>query len=278
VLDVLLKPGDAEWQRRTFTVIFGHKSSAGRWFDVALLIAVLGSVAAVMAESVDWIRKDFGPVLIGIEWLFTILFTIEYIIRLSCLKHKRAYALSFFGIVDLLAILPTYLSFFLPGSQALVSIRALRLLRVFRILKLVPLVREATVLRDALWQSRAKLAVFLLAVLIAVTIMGSLMHVIEGRRNGGFQNIPQSIYWAVITMTTVGYGDVVPMTSLGKFLSAVLIIFGYSLIVVPTGIVSSEMRGSLTPGPMCGSCNRRRSDRQAVFCPWCGVRVSDDEL
>ena len=257
-----LRPGRAGWQRALFHVIFGHKSDAGRWFDVALLVAVLASTIAVMIESVGSIRDSYRSLLYGIEWGFTILFTIEYVLRLACLRRKRAYAVSFFGIVDLLAILPTYLSLVLPGTQALATVRALRLLRVFRILKLVPLVREATALRDGLWQSRSKLAVFLLAVMIAVTIMGSLMHVVEGDENPDFGSIPASIYWAVITMTTVGYGDVVPLTPLGKFLSVVLIIFGYSLIVVPTGIVSASMkdRGDATAeGVACSSCGQGRS-------------------
>ncbi len=274
-----LRPGESGWQRELFHVIFGHKSAAGRWFDVALLVAVLGSVVAVMAESVDSIQTNYGPLLVGVEWFFTILFTIEYVLRLACLQRKRAYAGSFFGIVDFLAILPTFLTL-IPGveTQALATIRALRLLRVFRILKLVPLVHEATALRDGLWQSRSKLAVFLLAVLIAVTIMGSLMHVVEGSHNPDFGSIPASIYWAVITMTTVGYGDVVPLTPFGKFLSAVLIIFGYSLIVVPTGIVSATIKqpdasptGSLRVGlpcPICGgSCIK-----EAPLCPWCGTQ------
>ena len=287
-LDWKVRPGHAEWQRRLFVVIFGHHSDAGRRFDVVLLIAVLASTIAVMLETVGWINKQYKGYLVTLEWCFTIAFTLEYVLRMACLRHKRAYAVSFFGVVDLLAILPTYISLLLPGSQALATVRALRLLRVFRILKLVPLVREGTALRDAIWHSRDKLLVFLLAVTVAVTIMGSLMYFIEGADNGvgtvnpNLDSIPKGIYWAVVTMTTVGYGDIVPQTAFGKFLTVVLIIFGYSLIVIPTGIVSASMGDAPTPAvkpslpspPRCPNCDRPAAEPAAPFCAWCGSRRS----
>ena len=269
-------------QRRMFAVIFRHDTKPGRWFDVALLIAIVASTGAVMLESVAGIRERHGWLLFSIEWGFTILFTIEYVLRLYCVRERLRYATSFFGVVDLLAVLPTYLSLFLPGAQALATVRALRLLRIFRVLKLVQFVGEAAALKEVLWISRAKIIVFLLVVTVVVTIVGALMHLIEGRQpDSDFASIPQSIYWAIVTMATVGYGDIVPVTPAGKFLSAVLIVFGYSLIVVPTGIVTAEwqeQRGKVLPGgtagPTCPRCGLEDLDDDSRFCKRCGEAVA----
>ena len=269
-------------QRRLFAIIFRHDTRPGRWFDVGLLIAIVASTGAVMLESVPGIRERHGTLLYAIEWGFTILFTIEYALRLYCVRERLRYMTSFFGVVDLLAVLPTYLSLFLPGAQALSTVRALRLLRIFRVLKLVQFVGEAAALKEVLWISRAKIVVFLLVVTVVVTIVGALMHVIEGPHNSDFASIPQSIYWAIVTMATVGYGDIVPVTPMGKFLSAVLIVFGYSLIVVPTGIVTAEwqeQRGKVLPdgkaGPTCPQCGLEDLDSDSRYCKRCGARIDD---
>ncbi len=268
-----VRPGPRPWQRRLFIVIFGHHTRAGRWFDVTLLVAILASTLAVMLDSVNSIRERHGPLLYAVEWGFTILFSIEYLLRVACVARRRRYIFSFFGVVDLLAILPTFASLYFTDARALTTVRALRLLRVFRVLKLVRFVGEAAVLRAAIWQSRQKVAVFLLAVFVIVTILGSLMHLVESPSNPGFTSIPQSIYWAIVTMATVGYGDVVPQTPMGKFLSAMLIVIGYSLIVVPTGIVSSELSGDKqrqSPAPPCPTCSHQPLDPAARYCDRCG--------
>ena len=225
-----------------------------------------------MLESVEDFRKEHRDLLLGVEWGFTLLFTAEYALRLACVRRPMVYVRSFFGAVDLLAILPTFGSLFVARTQGLATIRALRLLRIFRVFKLARFMSEAAVLRDVLWQSRAKLTVFLMGVTIVVTIIGSLMYVVEGRSNPGFGSIPESIYWAVVTMATVGYGDVVPRTPLGKGLSMVLIVFGYGLIVVPTGIVTAEWGGGSgkATGRACPSCGKGGHDADAGFCKACG--------
>ena len=222
-------------RERLRTIIFGTGTPAGKAFDVGLLALIIASVLAVVLESVSWIREDYGSWLHTFEWVVTISFTIEYVLRLYCVNKPWRYARSFFGVVDLLAILPTYLSIFIPGAQSLLVIRALRLLRVFRVLKLVHFVGEASQLRVALQASLRKIIVFLGAVLALTVIVGSAMYLIEGEENG-FTNIPVSIYWAIVTMTTVGYGDMAPETPLGKALASLIMILGYGIIAVPTAI------------------------------------------
>ena len=232
----------APWRRRLHEIIFEADTPAGKAFDVGLLVAIGLSVLVVMLESVTEIRDLHSTKLITSEWIFTILFTIEYILRLSCVRKPHRYATSFFGVVDLLAVLPTYLTLVLPGSavQSLMVIRALRLLRVFRIFKLAQFLTEAKNMKLAIWASRAKITVFLATVAIIVVIMGSLMHLVEGPENG-FTSIPRSIYWAIVTLTTVGYGDLSPKTSLGQGISAMMMIVGYSfIIIVPMGIIYTE--------------------------------------
>jgi voltage-gated potassium channel len=259
-------------------VIFEADTPLGKFFDVALLIAIVLSVLAVMLESVDDIRKQYGDVLIAAEWFFTVLFTAEYVLRLICVVRARAYALSFFGIVDLLAILPTYISVLFPGAQSLAVVRALRLLRVFRVFKLGYFLTEAADLRKAVWDSRAKVVVFLATVIIIVVIVGSAMHLIEGGEEGTkFTSIPQSVYWAIVTMTTVGFGDITPQTPLGKVIASGLIIVGYSLIIVPTGFVSAELvesrrksKQNAHTSQACRQCMREGHDADAKFCKYCG--------
>jgi len=245
---------------------------AGKAFDVALLVFILASVVAVMLESVVSVREDYGSALRAFEWVITILFTVEYGLRLYCVGRPLAYAFSFYGIVDLLAILPTYLSVVFTGAQSLLVIRALRLLRVFRVLKLVHFVGEATELRVALRASARKIVVFLGAVITLVLVVGAIMYLIEGEESG-FTSIPQGMYWAVVTMTTVGYGDIAPQTVPGKLLASLIMILGYGIIAVPTGIVSVEMsaaRGRAVSTQVCPRCASEGHEPGAKFCKNCG--------
>jgi len=268
-----LRPGTRRWQKRIFHVIFGHNTRAGFAFDVVLLVAILVSTLAVMLETVEAIDRKFHGYLIVLEWAATVLFTIEYLLRIVCLRNPRRYVFSFFGLVDLVSIVPTYLSLLIRDAQGLATVRALRLLRVFRILKLARFIREGRALRQAIWEARAKLVVFLLLVAIVATIIGSAMYLVEGETNPQqFGNIPQCIYWAIITLATVGYGDAYPITATGKFLTSILVIFGYSMIVVPTGIVSAELaRDPLRQTTLrCRHCGKAKHDADASFCKWCG--------
>ena len=263
---------DARWRGRLHEVIYEAETPAGRAFDVALIWLILLSVAAVMLESVRGVRADYGRVLYAAEWVFTVLFTVEYALRLVSVRRPLAYAMSFYGVVDLLAIIPTYLSLLVPGSQYLLVIRVLRLLRVFRVFKLAEHLTEADVLMRALRASRRKISVFLLTVLTLVVVIGSILYVVEGEANG-FTSIPLSIYWAVVTLTTVGYGDISPQTALGRTLAAAVMIIGYGIIAVPTGIVTVELAQAARKGVTaraCPSCGAEGHDADAAFCKYCG--------
>ena len=228
------------WRTALYEVIFEADTSAGKLFDVLLIICILLSVLAVMLDSLAPIRLRYGRSLMMLEWFFTILFTVEYVLRLIAVRKPLIYAKSFFGIVDLLGFLPTYIGLLIPGSHVLLVVRVLRVLRIFRVLRLTPYVSAAGLLTEALAASRRKIAVFVVSVLALVVILGSLMYLIEGEGNG-FTSIPLSIYWAIVTLTTVGYGDLSPQTALGKALASVIMIVGYGIIAVPTGIVTAEM-------------------------------------
>jgi voltage-gated potassium channel len=260
-------------RRRLHEVIFESDTPAGRAFDLVLLWAVILSVLVVMIESVADIRRDHGEALRAVEWAFTGLFTVEYVLRLLAVRRPLRYATSFFGIVDLLAILPTFISLLVPGAQALLVVRIARLLRVFRILKLASFLYEADVLRRALAASRAKVTVFLGAVIAIVVVTGTLMYLIE-YENPGFDNIPRSIYWAIVTLTTVGFGDITPKTPVGQLLASFLMIMGYGIIAVPTGIVSVELANAsrLAPvsGQSCPSCSAEGHQSDAIYCRRCG--------
>ncbi len=263
---------DTGWRARLYEIIFEHDAWAGKAFDVALLWSIVLSVLAVMLESVASIRADYGTPLRWLEWAFTILFTAEYVLRLACVPSPRRYALSFFGIVDLMAVAPTYLSLLLPGTQSLLVIRAIRLLRVFRVLKLGHYLREAEVLNRAIRSSGQKITVFLSVVLIVVVVIGAMMHVIEGEANG-FTSIPRSVYWAIVTMTTVGYGDIAPQTVVGQILASVLMITGYGVIAVPTGIVTVELGHAVrsrSGARTYGACGETGHDVDARHCKYCG--------
>ena len=256
-------------------VIFESDTHVGKWFDIILILCIIISVIAVMLDSVKSINIPYGRLLYKIEWLFTILFTIEYISRIISVERPIKYITSFFGIVDLLAILPTYLSMFFPGTQYLLVIRILRVLRIFRILKLATYVGEGRLLLQALRASRRKITVFLFTVFTVVVITGSTMYLIEGAKNG-FTSIPRSIYWSIVTLTTVGYGDISPKTELGQVLAALIMILGYAIIAVPTGIVTVELgraEHKKVTARACPSCGRDGHDHDADHCKFCGARL-----
>jgi len=256
-------------------IIFEADTPAGKLFDIILIVSIVLSVMVVMLDSVSTIRNSYGGFLVLSEWFFTFLFTIEYFLRLSCVGRPFKYATSFFGIVDLLAIIPTYLSFFLPGSQFLIVIRILRVLRIFRVFKLVQYLVEIRLLNQALRASRRKIVVFLFTVFTLVIIFGSMMYVIEGEQNG-FTSIPRSIYWAIVTLTTVGYGDISPKTGFGQALAAVIMIIGYAIIAVPTGIVTTEIARASerkVSTQACRVCSAEGHDIDAKYCKDCGVKL-----
>jgi voltage-gated potassium channel len=271
-----LPDSSSQWRQRLHEIIFEADTTAGKAFDVVLLWSIAISVVVVLLESVAGINARYGQLFLRIEWFFTILFTIEYILRLISIRRPMAYALSFYGLVDLLAILPTYLGLLLPGGHYLLVIRVLRLLRIFRVLKLGEYIFEADLLNRALYNSRYKISVFLLAVLVLVIIIGAMMYVIEGEQNG-FASIPDSIYWAIVTLTTVGYGDISPQTTLGRMLASFVMLLGYGIIAVPTGIVTVELtRATAAPTlttQACPQCSREGHDRDAVYCKYCGGRL-----
>ncbi len=263
------------WQARLHEIIFEAETPAGKAFDVALLVAIVLSILAVCLESVTEIRAAYGPQLRGLEWIFTILFTIEYVLRLLSVRHPWKYAFSFYGIVDLLAILPSYLSVFIDGSQSLLVIRALRLLRVFRVLKLAHFVGEARMLNAALRASLHKIVIFLGVVLAIVVIIGAMMYLLEGSQNG-FDNIPLSIDWSIVTRTTVGYGDIAPQTVAGKVLASLVMLLGYAIIAVPTGIVTVELASAVKHSvrtDACPDCGAEGHASDAVYCRYCGASL-----
>lgn len=262
-------------QQAIHEVIFGVETPFARIFDILLLILILLSVLTVILESVPSIEAQHTPLIDALEWIFTIVFTIEYVLRIWCARSRLKYLTSFYGIVDFLAIIPTYLSLVLPLSHTLLTVRALRLLRVFRILKMGRYMSEATSLRKALYASRQKIAVFILAVATILIIMASAMYLIEGEIGGNrsFDSIPKSLYWAIVTMTTVGYGDATPESPLGKALAALMMLIGYSMIIVPTGILTVEMSRAAMPSQApCDDCMDGPSDASDHYCRSCGRR------
>ncbi|HEY6292935.1 MAG TPA: ion transporter [Terriglobia bacterium] len=264
----------APWRDQWGQVIFAHDTTAGRLFDVILLTLILLSVLSVLLESVRSIGESYGFYLRVAEWIFTSLFTLEYGARLVSARDAKRYARSFFGIVDLLAIAPIYLSLLFGVAHSFTVVRSLRLLRVFRILKLTEYIGEAAALRVALRESLRKILIFLFAVLAIVIIMGAMMYEIEGEANG-FTSIPTAMYWAIVTVTTVGYGDISPNTVIGRILASMLMIVGYGIIAVPTGIVTFEFARASTSGPVrvCSACGLQPHDRDALYCKRCGHRL-----
>jgi voltage-gated potassium channel len=266
------RAGPRPWQDRLFRILFEADTPAGKAFDVALIALIAVSVLAVMLESVAPIRARWGDALRRLEWAITALFTLEYGLRLVSVQRPRRYAASFFGVVDLLAVLPTYVSVLLPGTQSLLVIRALRLLRVLRVFKLASYLGQANLLLTALRASRGKVVVFLVTVLILNLILGSLLYLVEGEASG-FTSIPRSVYWAIVTMTTVGYGDIAPVTVPGQLLAAAAMLMGYAIIAVPTGIVTAEIVGAHRPmvtTRTCSSCLSEGHGWDARYCRDCG--------
>lgn len=269
------KPAGSTWRARWHEVIFEADTPAGRHFDLALLALILISVLAVCLESVREIREEHGVALRAAEWVITGLFTLEFAARLLTVRRPLRYVVSFYGLVDLLAILPTYLSLMIPGSQSLQVIRALRLLRLFRILKLTHFVGEAKLLHAAMRASMRKITVFLGVVLATVLIAGAIMYVIEGEEHG-FTSIPMGVYWAVVTMSTVGYGDIVPHTAAGRVVASALMIMGYAIIAVPTGIVTVEIGAATRTAnntQACPACGAEEHDNDARHCKHCGAKL-----
>ncbi|MGE0553568.1 MAG: ion transporter [Gemmatimonadales bacterium] len=269
----------APWRDTLYRVIFGHDSPAGKAFDVVLILLILASVAAVMLDSVKGLHDRHAALFQTVEWGFTLLFTVEYLLRLVAVPRPSAYARSFFGLIDLVSVLPTYLSTAFPGAQYLLVIRILRVLRVFRILKLVEYVGEADTLVEAIRQSRRKIAIFFATVATCCVILGAAMYLIEGPA-AGFSSIPRSVYWTIVTITTVGYGDIAPSTPVGQLLAAIVMLLGYAIIAVPTGIVTVELgraRSSAATTLACPSCRATGHAADARHCRRCGARLAPDQ-
>jgi voltage-gated potassium channel len=264
------------WQQRLHNVVYESNTFAGKAFDIALLILIFTSILVVMLDSVESWHRRYGAIFDTIEWVVTILFTIEYILRLICIKKPLRYVTSFLGTIDLLALIPSYLSVFFAGANSLLVFRSLRLLRVFRIFKLTHFITEMQFLGSALRASTRKISIFMCIVLTLVVILGSIMYLVEGRENG-FTSIPQSIYWAIVTITTVGYGDISPVTPLGQFVACIIMLMGYGIIAVPTGIVTNEMmnaaRNKQQHTEACPVCGRESHDGDAVYCKYCGAKL-----
>ena len=265
------------WRAKLHEIIYGTHTPAGKLFDIVLLVVILYSVVIVMLESVPRIDQQYHKFLNISEWIVTILFTIEYIIRIICIRKPSKYIFSFFGIIDLLSTIPKYLSFFLVGSQYLTAFRALRLLRVFRILKLVRFVGESNNLLRALRAARAKIFIFVFFVLIISVLLGTIMYLVEGPEHG-FNSIPHSVYWTIVTLTTVGYGDISPETGIGQFIATFIMIIGYGIIAVPTGIVTveySKQKGKTGSGAVlaCINCNTTGHTEDAQYCYNCGAEM-----
>ncbi len=261
-------------RKKLYAIIFGTESPAGKRFDIVLICIIILSVVAVSLDSIDAIAVNYKTLLIVAEWIFTIAFTLEYLVRIYCSPKPWAYIRSFYGVVDFLSIMPTYLTFFLPQASYLIVFRLLRVLRIFRVLKLARYIGETNVLLRSLAMSRRKVLVFFSSVLVLATIIGSLMFIVEGPENG-FTSIPTSIYWSIVTITTVGYGDITPHTIIGKFLAAATMLIGYSIIAVPTGILTAEIASEIQRErnhKVCPNCNHSGHERDAKYCRVCGVK------
>jgi voltage-gated potassium channel len=260
-------------RKRLYKIIFFTDTKAGKLFDVVLLIAILVGVLVVMLDSVKEIRDNYVTLLHAVEWTITIIFSLEYILRIIVHPRPKKYIFSFYGIIDLLAAIPTYISLLIAGTHYLAVIRALRLLRVFRILKLSQYLDAGSAIAVALKQSRRRIGVFIYAILIIVIVIGSLMYLVEGPEHG-FTSIPRSIYWAIVTLTTVGYGDISPETNIGQFIASLIMILGYAIIAVPTGIVSAELvKANQINKRHCKSCNEVNHEQDAVYCKKCGKKL-----
>ncbi|WP_196888809.1 ion transporter [Aureivirga sp. CE67] len=267
---------ERDWREKLHEIIYEADTPAGKNFDIVLLILILSSLVVVMIESVEEYRVEYHGIINIVEWIITILFSIEYILRIITVKKPFRYIFSFYGLIDLVSTIPKYLSFFFGGANVLIAVRILRLLRVFRILKLARFIGESNMLKQAIKASRAKISVFLLAVLSIAVILGTVMYLVEGPE-AGFTSIPTSIYWTIVTLTTVGYGDIAPQTSLGQFIASVVMILGYGIIAVPTGIVTSELtrkeKDLRTNTQSCRHCGNENHLNGAKYCHECGEHL-----
>lgn len=272
----MVKKPAKTWREQLHEVIYESNTKAGKLFDVSLLFLIFASILVVMMDSIEDLHRRYGTVFNTLEWAITFFFTIEYILRLISIRKPLKYVVSFLGIIDLLAIVPSYLSVFYTGAQALLVFRSLRLLRVFRIFKLTHFLSEMQFLGAALRGSLKKISIFMFIVLFLVIILGSLMYLVEGRKNG-FTSIPDSIYWAIVTITTVGYGDISPATPMGKFIASVIMLIGYAIIAVPTGIITTEIAMAVKTkkelNEACPSCGKEGHDWNARFCKYCGASL-----
>lgn len=270
------KPEEKDWQLRLHEVIYESNTAAGKFFDIALLICIFASILIVMLDSVASYHLTYGHTFWVLEWVFTGLFTVEYGLRLVSIRKPLGYVFSFLGVIDLLAIMPSYLSVFYAGAQSLLVLRGLRLLRVFRIFKLSHFLSEMQFLGVALKGSFYKISIFTLFVITLVIILGSIMYLVEKGQNG-FKSIPDSIYWAIVTITTVGYGDISPVSPAGKFIASIIMLLGYGIIAVPTGIVTTEMALAVKKrqqqNEACPGCGREGHDLDARYCKYCGARL-----
>ena len=263
------------WRNQLHEIIYEADTPVGKFFDLSLLVVILLSIVLVMLESIEPIGTKYGLIFNILEWIITMLFSLEYIARIVCVKKPRAYIFSFYGMVDFLSTVPKYISLFVVGTNSLLALRALRLLRVFRILKLTRFIGESTNFGRALNRSKIKIAVFLSFVLVLCIILGTVMYLIEGDKNSGFTSIPRSVYWAIVTLTTVGYGDIAPISALGQFIASLIMILGYGIIAIPTGIVTSEMsrkeRKNIPKNTQsCSNCTESSHADDAQFCHKCG--------
>ena len=266
---------NSSWRNQLHEIIYEADTPAGKFFDLSLLVVILLSIVLVMLESIEPIGTKYALIFNILEWIITVLFSLEYIARIVCVKKPRAYIFSFYGIVDFLSTVPKYISLFVVGTNSLLALRALRLLRVFRILKLTRFIGESTNFGIALKRSKIKIAVFLSFVLVLCIILGTVMYLVEGDKNSGFTSIPRSVYWAIVTLTTVGYGDIAPISALGQFIASLIMILGYGIIAIPTGIVTSEMsrkeRKNIPRNTQsCSSCTESSHADDAQFCHKCG--------
>ncbi|MBV1911465.1 MAG: ion transporter [Kangiellaceae bacterium] len=263
----------APWREKLHEIIFEADTPAGKRFDVLLIVAITLSVIAVMLDSVEVIRFQYGGILDVIEWFFTIMFACEYILRLLSVRNPRLYALSVLGIVDLMSILPSFIALYYVGAETFLVVRVLRVLRIFRVFKLAEYLGEANTLMIALKASQKKITIFLYSIFIFVVVFGSVMYLIEGAENG-FTSIPKSVYWAIVTLTTVGYGDMVPQTQIGQMIAATVMILGYAIIAVPTGIYSAELARAVkseVSNVACQNCSEEGHDVDAEYCKYCGA-------
>nr|WP_242495022.1 ion transporter [Salinicola tamaricis] len=274
-----MQSGESSFRKQLFQIIFESDTRAGKTFDIALITLILLSVVVVFVDSVPHLHQHYGEWFLLVEWIFTLIFTLELVLRLYCLERPLRYLKSFYGVLDLLAILPTWLSLFLPGAQSLLVLRILRVLRVFRVLRLMEFVGEGRMLVQALRRSQRKILLFLITVLLIITIFGALIYMIEPPE-AGFTSMPRSMYWAIVTLTTVGYGDIAPVTPIGQFISAFMMVLGYSILAVPTGVFSAEVIRSIREerysDEACPGCGHEGHERDSRYCRLCGTWLDEE--